>query len=92
MYKSTTDIVDSTYISEIDGYLQCRARSQKEAGNPFIRLIINDMPVFEGLSPSGMYSYIWSPLFRVRKNDIIKYTITTESSDGFKDLYIFRHK
>ena len=49
------------------------------------------MTVFEGTAPSGNYNYIWSPLFLVKKNDIIKYTITTESSDGIKELRMYKH-
>jgi len=91
VYRSTKDIVNSAYTPKIDGYVQCIARSQAEAGIPFIRLVINNMTVFEGTAPSGNYNYIWSPLFLVKKNDIIKYTITTESSDGIKELRMYKH-
>ena len=92
VYMSTTDIVNSTYTSKFNGYVQCIARSQKESGTPFIRLVINNTMIFEGIVPSGMYTYLWSPLFLVKKNDIIQYTITTESSDGSKELRIYNHK
>ena len=58
-------------------------------GTPFMRLDINSNTIFEGFSPTGVYRYIWSPLFKVNSNDIIKYTITTESEDGSCHLRLY---
>ena len=54
-----------------------------------MRLFINNIVIFEGYSVTGTYKYIWSPLFKVNANDIIKYTITTESEDGYCHLRMY---
>lgn len=93
IYRSTDDIKNSIYSVPFDGYIQCISRSQEIAGVPFIRIYINNLLVFEDVSSSSArFKYIWSPLFQVRKNDIIKYTITTESSDGIKELRLYRNR
>ena len=47
-----------------------------------MRLKINNIKIFEGYSQTGVYKYLWSPLFKVNANDIIEYTITKESEDS----------
>ena len=45
--------------------------------------------VYEVTGVMKNYSYAWSPMFRVKTGDVIKYTITTETSDGSKELRFY---
>ena len=92
VYKRAVDIVDGLYISTDDGFVQGIAKTAAKNGNPFIRLEINDNVIFEGNGVNKNYSYLWSPLFEVRKGDIIKYTLTSDTDDSNKELRIYMHR
>lgn len=92
IYRSNSDIVEGLYTSAWDGFVQGIAKTAANSGNPFIRLEINGSVIFEGSGVSKNYSYLWSPLFEVRKGDVIKYTITSDTNDSNKELRIYRHR
>lgn len=92
IYKRNVDIVEGLYTSAWDGFVQGIAKTAAKSGNPFIRLEINDSLIFEGSGVSKDYSYLWSPLFEVRKGDVIKYTLTSDTDDSNKELRIYQHR
>lgn len=92
IYKRNVDIVEGLYTSAWDGFVQGIAKTAANSGNPFIRLEINDSLIFEANGINKAYSYLWSPLFEVRKGDIIKYTLTSDTNDSNKELRIYRHR
>ena len=91
VYRSNNDIVDGLYTLTSDGFVQCIAKTDSTSGSPFIRLEINNTIVFEGYAPTKAYSYLWSPLFRVKKGDSIRYTLTSDTDNSTKELRIYRH-
>lgn len=91
VYRSNSDISEGLYTLTRDGFVQCIAKTVSTSGSPFIRLEINNTTVFEGHAPTKMYSYLWPPLFRVKKGDTIKYTLTSDTDDSGKELRIYRH-
>ena len=92
IYRRNSDISEGLYTSTSDGFVQGIAKTAAKSGNPFIRLEINDSIIFEGSGLNNNYSYLWSPLFEVRKGDIIKYTLTSNTDDSSKELRIYKHK
>ena len=92
IYRQNADIVEGLYTSTVDGFVQGITKTAAKNGNPFIRLKINDNVVFEGNGLNKTYSYLWSPLFEVRKGDIIKYTLTSDTDDSNKELRVYKHK
>lgn len=92
LYRKNVDIEGGLYTSTYDGFVQGIAKTAAKSGNPFIRLEINDSLIFEANGINKAYSYLWSPLFEVRKGDIIKYTLTSDTNDSNKELRIYRHR
>lgn len=92
IYRQNNDINEGLYTVEYDGFIQGIAKTASKIGNPFIRLEINNTLVFEGVGLNKIYSYLWSPLFEVRKGDIIKYTLTSETNDATKELRLYKHR
>ncbi len=92
LYRKNVDIEEGLYTSTYDGFVQGIAKTAAKSGNPFIRLKINDSLIFEANGVNKNYSYLWSPLFEVRKGDIIKYTLTSDTNDSNKELRIYRHR
>lgn len=92
LYSSKADIEDKTLNITEDGLLQLHASTRVSSGRSFIRLSINNTMVYEGYAPTGSYKYLWSPLFPVRKGDVIKYSLTTETNDGVKIARIYKHR
>ena len=92
IYKRNVDIGEGLYTSAWDGFVQGIAKTAANSGNPFIRLEINGSVIFEGNGVNKNYSYLWSPLFEVRKGDIIKYTLTSDTDDSNKELRIYMHR
>lgn len=92
IYKRNVDIVEGLYTSAWDGFVQGIAKTAANSGNPFIRLEINGSVIFEGSGVSKNYSYLWSPLFEVRKGDVIKYMLTSDTDDSNKELRIYLHR
>ena len=91
VYRSNSDILENLYTATTDGFVQCIAKTDSTSGSPFIRLEINNTIVFEGYAPTKVYSYLWSPLFRVKKGDTIKYTLASDTDDSIKELRIYNH-
>ena len=92
IYRSNSDISEGLYTSTRDGFVQGIAKTAAKSGIPFARLLINNALVFEGSALAKNYSYLWTPLFEVRKGDIIKYTLTSGTDDGTKELRIYKHR
>ena len=92
VYQSNSDISEGSYKVAIDGFVQCIAKTESKSGSPFARLMINNIIVFEGYAPTKTYSYLWSPLFRVKKGDSIRYTLTSDTDDSIKELRIYKHR
>lgn len=92
LYRKNVDIEGGLYTATYDGFVQGIAKTAAKSGNPFIRLEINDSLIFEGSGVSKNYSYLWSPLFEVRKGDVIKCTLTSDTDDSNKELRIYRHR
>ena len=92
IYRNNSDITEGSYTSTIDGFIQGIAKTAAKSGTPFVRLLINNETVFEGSAPTKNYSYLWSPLFEVRKGDIIKYTLKSDTDDSTKELRIYIHR
>ena len=91
VYRSNSDISGGLYTLTSDGFVQCIAKTASTSGSPFIRLEINNTTVFEGHAPTKTYSYLWSPLFSVKKGDTIKYTLKSNTDDSGKELRIYNH-
>ena len=89
IYDNSKDVIEATHTIEKNGYIQAFAKTRATSGNPFMRLYINNIMIFEGYSQTGAYKYIWSPLFKVNANDIVEYTMTTESKDGSCHLRLY---
>ena len=92
IYRRNSDILEGLYTSTRDGFVQGIAKTAAKSGTPFIRLLINDNVIFEGSGLNKNYAYLWSPLFEVRKGDIIKYTLTSNTDDSSKELRMYKHK
>ena len=92
IYRQNADIVEGLYTSTDDGFVQGVVKTAAKSGTPFIRLAINNNVIFEGSGLNKNYSYLWSPLFEVRKGDIIKYTLTSDTDDSSKELRIYKHR
>lgn len=92
IYNSTVDIKDATYTASHNGYIQGIVRTQRTSGNPFVRILVNTIPVYEGMSKIGQYSYIWSNIIQIKKGDIITYTLTSETTDAEKVLRLYSHR
>ena len=89
LYNSNTDANEQKITIEHDGWIQGIGKTSSTSGSPFIRLYINNVMVYEVTGVMKNYSYAWSPMFRVKTGDVIKYTITTETSDGSKELRFY---
>ena len=89
LYSGSSDVTERVTTIDKDGWVQCVARTDSTSGAPFVRLSINNVVVYEKYGIIKNYSYAWSPLFRVKTGDIINYTLTTETSDGLKELKFY---
>ena len=92
IYNSTIDIKDATYTASHNGYIQGIVRSQLTSGNPFVRILVNNTTMYEGMSKSAQYSYIWSNIIQIKKGDIMTYTLTSDTTDGEKILRFYFHR
>ena len=71
------DVTDKNITITENGMVQVAAKTQATDGTAFIRLVINGACVYEGHTVSGKYRYLWTPIFPVKKGDIIKVTLQT---------------
>lgn len=89
LYNSAADVSVQQIIIEQDGWIQGFSKTSSTSGTPFVRLRINNVDVWEAHAPTGAYRYAWTPLFRVKKGDKIVYTLTSETSDGSKQIRLY---
>ena len=89
LYNSAADVSVQQIIIEQDGWIQGFSKTSSTPGTPFVRLRINNIDVWEAHAPTGAYRYAWTPLFRVKKGDKIVYTLTSETSDGSKQIRLY---
>ena len=89
LYSGSSDVTERATTIDKDGWIQGVAKTSSQSGDPFVRLYINGVIAYEANGPAKNYSYVWSPLLRVKKGDIVKYTLTTETSDGLKELRFY---
>ena len=90
LYNSTTDVTEQQITIEQDGWIQGIAKTAATQGTPFIRLRINSVDIWEIHAPTASYRYAWTPLFRVKKGDKVKYILTSGTSDGNKELRLYK--
>lgn len=64
-----------------DCFFQCFARTGTPNGTPIIRIAINSIFIYEGYGVTGQYKYLWSPMFRVKKGDVISLTLQTGTTE-----------
>ena len=88
--NAEADVTNQSITITENGLVQAAARTQEYEGSPFIRLIINNIVVYEGHAVSGKYRYLWTPIFPVKKGDVIKVTLQTDSSDGYRFVYFYK--
>ena len=84
------DVTNKSITITENGMVQAAAKTQAIEGAAFIRLIINGAAVYEGHTVSGKYRYLWTPIFPVKKGDIIKVTLETGTSDGQRFVYFYK--
>lgn len=84
------DVTDKNITITENGMVQVAAKTQATDGTAFIRLVINGACVYEGHTVSGKYRYLWTPIFPVKKGDIIKVTLQTGTTDGQRFVYFYK--
>ncbi len=84
------DVTNKSITITENGMVQATAKTQATEAAAFIRLIINGNTVYEGHTVSGKYRYLWTPIFPVKKGDIIKVTLETGTSDGQRFVYFYK--
>lgn len=86
-YKSVTaiitsakDVQETAYTFQENGFFQARIRTQQTSGTPFIRIAVGGAAggrvIYEAYGKTGMYTYLWSPIFSIRKGSIVYFTLT----------------
>ena len=85
-----SDVTDKNITIAENGMVQVAAKTQAIDGTAFIRLVINGACVYEGHTVSGKYRYLWTPIFPVKKGDIIKVTLQTGTTDGQRFVYFYK--
>ena len=81
-YESGTAIIASgkdvqeTYTFLEDGFFQASIRTQQTSGTPFMRIVIGNKVIFEANGQTGPYTYLWSPIFPIKKGSIVHFTLT----------------
>lgn len=87
------DLIDHSIKIPYDCFFQCCARTGTKSGTPFMRIAINNIMIYEGYDITGNYRYLWSPLFRVKKGDVISLTLKTgvmeQGTNGEKAYQFF---
>lgn len=84
------DVTDQSITITKDGMVQAVAKTQAIGGTAFIRFVVNNTVVYEGHTASGTYRYLWTPIFPVKKGDIIKVTLQTTTTDGQRFVYFYK--
>ena len=82
-YKSETaiiasgkDVHETTYTFHENGFFQAHIRTQQTSGTPFMRIVVGNKVIFEAYGQTGVYTYLWSPIFPIRKGSIVYFTLT----------------
>lgn len=73
---SGKDIQETTYTFLEDGFFQASIRTQQTSGTPFMRIVVGNKVIFEAYGQTGAYTYLWSPIFPIRKGSIVYFTLT----------------
>lgn len=84
------DVADQSITITEDGMVQAVARTQAIVGTAFVRFAVNNTVVYEGHTVSGTYRYLWTPIFPVKKGDVIKVTLETTTADGQRFVYFYK--
>lgn len=84
------DVTDQSITITEDGLVQAVAKTQANAGTAFVRFAVNNTVVYEGHTVSGTYRYLWTPIFPVKKGDVIKVTLETTTADGQRFVYFYK--
>lgn len=84
------DVTDQSITITEDGMVQAVAKTQAIVGTAFVRFVVNNTVVYEGHTVSGTYRYLWTPIFPVKKGDVIKVTLETGTSDGQRFVYFYK--
>ena len=84
------DVTDQSITITKDGMVQAVAKTQAIGGTAFVRFVVNNTVVYEGHTVSGTYRYLWTPIFPVKKGDVIKVTLETTTTDGQRFVYFYK--
>ncbi len=84
------DVTDQSITITEDGMVQAVAKTQAIVGTAFVRFVVNNTVVYEGHTVSGTYRYLWTPIFPVKKGDVIKVTLETTTADGQRFVYFYK--
>ena len=90
--SSDNDANYKTISVQKDGHIQAVCKTSSESGHPFIRLLINNMIVFEGHGENAAYRYLHTPLFPVKAGDNVTYTITNGVNSGERELLLYGYR
>lgn len=88
LIENNTNITNKSVPINKNGAIQLHARSNDVSGHCFMRLLINGTVVYESISVTGRYIYLWSPIFYVKKDDSV--VATLEAPDkGERYLFFY---
>ena len=75
-----------------DGFIQAICKTGADKGQPFVRLQINGLYVFEGHAENAAYRYLWTPLFPVKAGDVVIYTMANQTSSGERTIRLYGYR
>ena len=89
---SNKDVNNQVYTIAEDGYIIASVKTQGTSGSPFIRIGMEKMPLYEGQTVTGKYTYLWSSVIPVRKGMKISFTLTAGENitDGYYNVWFFK--
>lgn len=90
--NESSDATEKKITISQDGFVQAMCKTGADRGQPFIRLQINKLAVFEGQAENATYRYLWTPLFPVKAGDVVIYTITNETSSGERTIRLYGYR
>lgn len=95
---STGGYDDVTYTGSFnnDGYVQAHVTCTSSTGSPFIRIVLNNVVVYEyQVKRPDVYVYAWSPLFPVKAGDTYRIQLganATTGSDFVKQVFFYSQR
>lgn len=93
LFESSNQESDDEYNGTMTkyGYIQGMVQLYGSAGSPFIRIIINNIMVFEYQTKlKDSYTYAWSPLFPVKPGDIVYVKLGSNGGGtNYRCLYMY---